>query len=1053
MRKREHNYILIAACLVFTFVVSFCSIFYLNKQIRSRQEHEQKQNSAIELCRELIQQNNSLYYLNNSFVKSGDITFFENYWALTLDSPRFQLVSRMETFVTYEEEKKRYAKLQYYENVIQEYETIIMKLQIQEMKRRGLSEQLDRERANNYYRKYVENFSGKYVFIDPKKNALDYLSNETYLEALNQANEILEETMNIIQAYQLSTIAQTDRLARRTIILQFVSFLFVVLMAILLYRKNATMKELRNINERIVSAIGDGYEMIGVVDLSTYHFSIIKGNTRQWSNKGNELDYFDAQKYYLDHMVSAAYKDTYRRTIQPVNVLNKIENDLESASCVFKDTNGQWLIIEFTKSHQYTKDKPVVTVTIKNAWNIMKQRKEQRQKDEILMQFSQDFFEVYVVDLNRGSYQIIRSAQRFGNYVKNLSGSFEQLIELAIVSWAKPDFASFFEQIADVQNIKERFASGEKKIEFVYLSNDGKWKHLQCFPVPEYGEDNEKMIFALKDYNEEMQILSNEVFTREAINDIYSIAFVCEERSGIYRCLHVKDDIISFPAKGYYQELRELICTKLHTDDVAKYMEKTDFACLKSTNRTELEFRIQDQSGNYHYYREHIIKVNISSGERIIHFARNIDEEKANEILAAQQMEKELRTKAKELEMANLLAKKSIDLERALSEAERANVEKTKFLSNMSHDLRTPMNAILGMSQMAKKHLADSQRVERYLGAILSSADSMQGLINDILDVHKIEKGIISFNMASCELTEFLDMYEQVFRLKADEKNQVFSVDVRLQHTNVMLDTVRAKQVISNLTTNAMKYTSDGGTIFASFVEEESEVPGTSCYIFRVKDNGIGMSKEFVDRIYDRYERESNEYTEKVEGYGLGMSIVKNIVDLAKGTIEIESEPGVGTLVQVKVVLSHAKEEDCVQQQKQETLFPGKRILLVEDKRINAEIVKGFLEDSQIEIDVARNGQEAVEMVAKHDAGYYDLIFMDIRMPVMNGYESTRQIRALGKEDSASIPIIAMSANSLQEDIEQSLECGMNGHICKPIEMEEVFTCLNRWLVKENELV
>ena len=142
-----------------------------------------------------------------------------------------------------------------------------------------------------------------------------------------------------------------------------------------------------------------------------------------------------------------------------------------------------------------------------------------------------------------------------------------------------------------------------------------------------------------------------------------------------------------------------------------------------------------------------------------------------------------------------------------------------------------------------------------------------------------------------------------------------------------------------------------------------------------------------------------------------------------------------------------------MQQQKQETLFPGKRILLVEDKRFNAEIVKGFLEDSQIEIDVARNGQEAVEMVAKHDAGYYDLIFMDIRMPVMNGYESTRQIRALGKEDSASIPIIAMSANSLQEDIEQSLECGMNGHICKPIEMEEVFTCLNRWLVKENELV
>lgn len=1046
MKEKGQNIVLFGICFFATVVISFCNIFYLNRQINTRQRQEEAQKNAVTLCRELIEQNNDLYYLTNSFVKSGNISYFETYWEQNLEYPRSQMVNEMESYVHNEEEIQAYQNIRECENIIQEYEIIIMNLQIQDMKRRGLYSELTQEYANQYFQKYVERFSGQYVLVDGRKDAIDYLTDDNYVETIKNVNGTLNDVLNLLDSYQIESVAETDTLARRTIFLQFVSFSFVVLLAILLYKKNAKMKELRTSNEMIVSAIGDEYEMIGVADLTTYQFTIIRGHRKQWGNEGEELDYLSAHQYYLDHMVSLAYKDTYRRTIQPVNVLNKIENGLDRASCVFKDNNGQWLVIEFTKSQQYTKDKPVVTVTIKNAWSIMQQRKEQRQKDEILMQFSQEFFEVYVVDLNKGSYEIIRSAERYGNYVKNLAGHFEQLIELAIATWAKPDFASYFEQISDLQEVKRRFANGEKKIEFVYLSNDGKWKHLQCFQVSEYGEGNEKMIFALKDYNEEMQILTNEALTREAINDIYSIAFVCEEVSGVYRCLHFQDDYISFPEKGNYSDLRTWVQTRLHTEDIPKYLVKTEFGSLKDTNRVEVEFRIMDDDNNYHYYREHIIKVKIPSGERIIHLARNIDEEKANEILAAQQLEKELRAKAKELEMANLLAKKSTDLEHALAQAEKANEEKTKFLSNMSHDLRTPMNAILGMSQMAKKHLADSQKVERYLGTILSAADSMQGMINDVLDVHKIEKGIISLHPIPCDVNEFIYNYDQVFKLQASEKGQTFVTDFQITSKFIMLDPVRAKQVMSNLTTNALKYTPEGGHISVSVVETVHAGEGSSHFVFTIQDDGIGMSKDFIDKVYGRYEREKSQYTENIDGTGLGMSIVKNLIDLAEGEITIESERGKGTLIRVSLDLKHCQQMKPEADMDMVRVFPGKRILLVEDKRINAEIVKGFLEDSQIEIVVAKNGQEAVQLVESGEKGQFDLIFMDIRMPIMNGYEATEKIRALENETCKNIPIIAMSANSLQEDITQSMECGMNGHICKPIDMDEVFECLNHWL-------
>ena len=714
-------------------------------------------------------------------------------------------------------------------------------------------------------------------------------------------------------------------------------------------------------------------------------------------------------------------------------------------------------MLDITKSQEHSKQNPIVVFTYKNAGEIIQQQKEQRQRDEMLMYFSRDFFEVYVVDLKQGSYEIIRSAERYGNYIKNLTGDFVQLMELAIVSWTKPPYRDMFRQLIDMEDIKKQFDTGTKKIEFIYESYDEKWKSLQCFPVPEYGPGNEKMIFALQDYTEEMQIRTNEVLASEAMNSIYTLVAFRDYEANRYECIHSADKFLSeLPDKGNYDDLRQYILSIIHDDDREKYLSEISDEKFNCEGRAECEFRLKDKDGEYHYYHEYITRVEVPSGSRMVILVKNIDESKMHEIYKAEQLQKEIRTKEKELEMTKLLAKKSKDLEKALKQAKSANDAKSRFLSNMSHDLRTPMNAILGMTYLAKKHVTDEAKVNKCLDTILSSSENMLALINDVLDMNKIESGVIELHEKPGSLRKLIDDVEVIFRNKCEANQQELMIRYdELRYPNVKMDELRMKQILMNLLSNAVKYTQSFGKVSMQVSQDEPDSNQICCTRFTIMDNGIGMSEEFVKKVFQPFEREDTILSDKVEGTGLGMAIVKNLVDIMKGTIEIDSMVNVGTKVIVTLPLEVAAQTQEVTVQEKNTMqytYPGKHILIVEDKRINMEIVKGFLEDTELIIDEARNGKEALEKVEASREGTYDLIFMDIRMPVMKGDEATMKIRALDREDCKRVPIIAMTANALESDVENSYQCGMNGHISKPIEPDKVYRCLNKWLMGDSKI-
>lgn len=538
---------------------------------------------------------------------------------------------------------------------------------------------------------------------------------------------------------------------------------------------------------------------------------------------------------------------------------------------------------------------------------------------------------------------------------------------------------------------------------------------------------------------------TDEVLASEAMNNIYSLVAFRDIEANRYECLHRRlEEIIDFPEKGSYADLEALILRNIHQEDIEKFRVELSDERFAREGRAECEYRIRDKNGEYHYYRQYNAKVNILSGSRMVILIRDIDESKKHAIWEAQQLQKEL-------EMTRLLAEKSKDLEKALQQAENANNAKSKFLSNMSHDLRTPMNVILGMAYLAKKHIDSESEVNRCLDTILLSSQNMLALINDVLDMNKIESGVIEVHEKNGDIIKLIEDIEILIRNRCEENQQIFVIDCeRITHRYLRMDELRVRQIIINLLSNAVKYTPAFGRISIEVFEQAGNTDSQCYIIFIIRDNGIGMSDEFVKRAFEPFERENTDLSVRVEGTGLGMAIIKNLVDLMKGQIKIDSMVNVGTKVTVRFPFIICEESQIVSDSdnlKIYNKYPGKRILIVEDKYINLQIVKSFLEESELIIDEAVNGKEAVDKIRNAAEGTYDLVFMDISMPVMRGDEAAVLIRQIDRADCKELPIIAMTANALESDVRNSYRCGMSGHISKPVEPEEVYKCLNKWLI------
>jgi signal transduction histidine kinase/competence protein ComGC len=397
----------------------------------------------------------------------------------------------------------------------------------------------------------------------------------------------------------------------------------------------------------------------------------------------------------------------------------------------------------------------------------------------------------------------------------------------------------------------------------------------------------------------------------------------------------------------------------------------------------------------------------------------------------------------REMQVANKKLKKAKDIAtEALQIAENANKAKTDFLSNMSHDIRTPMNAIIGMTSLIRHDAGNKDKVIEYADKIDISSQHLLGIINDVLDMSKIEAGKTVFKYTDFSMPDLIEELNTIFQPQIAERNQTLMViKENIRHEWVNGDQVHLMQIFSNLLSNAVKYTQEGGKI--QFLVEECETNSSvyAKYRFLVSDNGMGMSADFKETIFDPFTRAEGSVTNKIQGTGLGMAITRNLVEAMGGTIDVESELGQGSCFEVLIDLRIAEDRSVsstVQEEKNEqndNIFQGMRFLCAEDNELNAEILTELLKIEGAECTICENGEEILKTFEKSAPGDYDMILMDVQMPVMNGYEATKAIRRSSHELAKKIPIIAMTANAFSEDIQHSLAAGMNAHVSKPVEM------------------
>ncbi len=388
----------------------------------------------------------------------------------------------------------------------------------------------------------------------------------------------------------------------------------------------------------------------------------------------------------------------------------------------------------------------------------------------------------------------------------------------------------------------------------------------------------------------------------------------------------------------------------------------------------------------------------------------------------------------------------------AIDSANASSKAKSDFLSSMSHDIRTPMNGIIGMTAIATAHLDDRERVEDCLKKISEASSHLLSLINEVLDMNKIESGKVELNEENFNLSELVNTLLAMTKAQLESHRHKLKVNIAdVIHENVIGDSHRIQQVFVNLMSNAIKYTPDGGTISLTVAERPTNAHGIACYEFVFEDNGIGMTEEFQKHLFEPFTRANDKKTVAIQGTGLGMTISQSLVRMMGGDIQVKSKPGEGSRFTVTIYLKFVDVQNA-EPHKEDPLknledlkFEGKRILLVEDHPVNAEIAKNVLQMTGLEVEWVVDGEAAVERMANSKEGEFDLVFMDIQMPNMDGYQATAAIRAMTTY-ARRIPIVAMTANAFADDIRRAKEVGMNGHISKPLDFNELARILQKWI-------
>ncbi|MCR5733765.1 MAG: response regulator [Lachnospiraceae bacterium] len=531
------------------------------------------------------------------------------------------------------------------------------------------------------------------------------------------------------------------------------------------------------------------------------------------------------------------------------------------------------------------------------------------------------------------------------------------------------------------------------------------------------------------------------------------ISTLAEGYAGIYLADFVKDEvriikddgILGFKDDGGCAELMACVSSKLKA---AAYEELPVFGDIKSV-RTQLfnesdirEYVYKDVADNkWIRISLHLVEKGSLGADRLILTVSVIED------LRAQKMDADRLIAAQKDELED----RQTMLLSAIDEANRANKAKTEFFSNMSHDIRTPMNAITGFSRLAADEINNREQVKDYLEKIISAGDHLMDLINDILDMSRIESGKMELSCAPVKIRELLLECADIVRVKMDENKLNFIVNVdSVGNDTVNCDKLKFNQIVLNLLSNAYKFTPEGGRVFLEGTLKEKD--DTLVYEIRVRDTGIGMTADYKEHIWEAFSRENTVFVNEIQGTGLGMTIVRNIVNMMQGTINLTTEPGKGTEFVIVLPFKRAaqteearREEGAVKDAMNRD-YTGTTVLVVDDTAVNLKLAERILEKYGFTVLVSDNGVNALEMVKESQPGDIDLILMDVMMPVMDGLEAAKRIRNLNDPAIAGIPIVAMTANAFESDIEEALKAGMNAHVPKPFKKEDLITTISRYL-------
>ena len=570
---------------------------------------------------------------------------------------------------------------------------------------------------------------------------------------------------------------------------------------------------------------------------------------------------------------------------------------------------------------------------------------------------------------------------------------------------------------------------------------DNKWYLVQATTVYEQGRPvrvvgTMRDIDAWKRMQQEKQLVESLNYEiNHVLGDIYYAVVHFDLDAGTYHFVELTGQkCVDYPYNGTCEEFLAYTRDVVPREDWHKFRQRFNLRELrrvltKTGDKLEMELR-RKNGGVYKWISLMVSYLPDYSGskkQQAVLVARFIDDERRREMEQQQ------------------------ELKEALVAAHTANEAKSAFLSQMSHDIRTPMNAIIGMTTIARQNIENKVKTLDCLNKIDSSSAHLLELINSILSMSKIESGKVVLIDDELSLPQLLEDVLNIIRPMAGKKMQNLRLELEeLNHAEVLADSPHLKQILLNILGNAVKYTPEGGEIILELQELSSMIPQRSQYVFAVSDNGPGLSEELLPKIFDMFERGEDSRTSKIEGTGLGLAICKNLTNLMAGTIEAANRPEGGAKFTLTLPLRWLSDDAGkplpAAKPAGRSDFSGHRVLIVEDNDLNMEIALEFLQSLGVVCEGAENGQQAVEMFNASAPGHYEMILMDVRMPVMNGYEATREIRRLEREDARQIPIVAMTADAFSSDIKMALNAGMNEHLSKPVSIERLQEVLEQWL-------